>query len=112
MMMKTIPVAFLILLAVAAFSFAGPEQTIKKHHSENGLSCSDCHTSDPPQPVATEQCLNCHERQEAKVDYSGEPDKHDSPHYGPELDCGNCHHEHRVSENFCAECHEFDFVVP
>ncbi|MFP4037150.1 MAG: cytochrome c3 family protein, partial [Desulfobacteraceae bacterium] len=33
-------------------------------------------------------------------------------HYGPELDCDLCHHIHDESENFCNECHSYEFVIP
>lgn len=106
-----------ILLALVAVLLlgsgqVGAEQTMKPHHQENQLSCSDCHITTPEQAVPMEQCLNCHEIPEPKDDYHGAPDKHDSPHYGPELECENCHHEHTESENFCNSCHDFDFKVP
>ncbi len=88
------------------------ENSMKAHHSSNELSCDDCHTSNPLKAVAMDQCLSCHDAPEPKENYEGEPDKHDSPHYGPELDCDSCHREHEESVNFCAECHEYDFKVP
>jgi Zn finger protein HypA/HybF involved in hydrogenase expression len=87
-------------------------QTLRPHHRDNGLSCEDCHTTSQAEAVPMEQCLTCHTLPEPKSDYHGAPDKHDSPHYGPELECENCHHEHEESENFCADCHDFDFKVP
>ncbi|WP_423837815.1 cytochrome c3 family protein, partial [Sutterella wadsworthensis] len=37
---------------------------------------------------------------------------HTSPHYNADLDCVNCHVGHEPSENYCAQCHNFDFKVP
>jgi len=37
---------------------------------------------------------------------------HTSPHYGMSLDCNLCHHQHAKSENYCSQCHKFDFKVP
>ncbi|MBW2098891.1 MAG: cytochrome c3 family protein [Deltaproteobacteria bacterium] len=34
-----------------------------------------------------------------------DPNPHNSPHYGADLDCNFCHHQHSKSENFCAQCH-------
>ncbi len=99
-----------LLLFPAPRVFAG--QPMKPHHRDSGLSCADCHAAEPAASVPMEQCLNCHQLPEPKNDYHGAPDKHDSPHYGPELECENCHHEHEASEDFCAQCHEFDFQVP
>ena len=37
---------------------------------------------------------------------------HVSPHYGKTLECTNCHLMHQESENYCNQCHEFNFKVP
>ena len=103
---------FSMILSFFATTQVWAAKTIKPHHKENGLSCSDCHTTSPPEAVPMEQCLSCHELPAVKDDYHGPPDKHDSPHYGPELECENCHHEHQESENFCGSCHDFDFTAP
>ena len=87
-------------------------KVMKPHHKSNGLACGDCHTTSPAEAVPMEQCLTCHSLPEPQDDYHGAPNKHDSPHYGPELKCENCHHEHEESENFCAGCHDFDFKAP
>ncbi|WP_394147255.1 cytochrome c3 family protein [Shewanella atlantica] len=100
----------LALIFIANNSYAA--NTIKEHHKESGLSCDDCHISKPFESVETVQCLTCHELPERKTDYHHKPDKHDSPHYGPSLDCENCHFEHEDSVNFCNDCHEFDFKTP
>ena len=36
---------------------------------------------------------------------------HVSPHYGKDLECTNCHMGHMEPENFCNQCHQFDFKV-
>jgi len=100
----------LLLLLLSSPAFAA--RTMKPHHKNNDLSCSDCHTTTPEEAVPMEQCLSCHSLPSPKTDFHGAPDKHDSPHYGVELECENCHHEHENSENFCAGCHDFDFKVP
>ena len=83
-------------------------------HLLNGISCTACHgDADPPQFVGTGQCLTCHKPGDlidATKDVE-EANPHNS-HYGPELDCDLCHHAHRESENFCNQCHDFNFVVP
>ncbi len=109
-MLKRTLMLVLLALFVSGSAWAIPQ--MKPHHKENGLSCKDCHLIKPREAVPMEQCLTCHDLPEAKDDYSGPPDQHDSPHYGPELECENCHHEHMESENFCSSCHEFDFKVP
>jgi len=101
---------FLLAVCFSSQALAAPE--MKSHHKNNSLSCEDCHTMSPAEAVSMDQCLLCHELADGKDDYHGAPDKHDSPHYGPELECENCHHEHSPSENFCADCHNFEFNVP
>ncbi len=86
-------------------------------HQLSNVSCADCHgEADPPKPVETAVCLKCHDIEEiAKRTTGGEhdPNPHNSPHYGTTgLDCELCHHQHAKSEDFCAQCHTFDFVVP
>jgi len=84
-------------------------------HLLSGVSCFDCHgNADPPEFVGTDQCITCHNPDdlvEATKD-NKEANPHNSPHYGPELDCDLCHHSHEPSENFCGQCHDFKFVVP
>ncbi|WP_376711935.1 cytochrome c3 family protein [Shewanella profunda] len=85
---------------------------IRLHHKEAGLKCNSCHINKPFDSVEMEQCLTCHKLPEKKTDYHGAPDKHDSPHYGITLECENCHREHSESEDYCANCHDFNFKVP
>ncbi|WP_301096791.1 cytochrome c3 family protein, partial [Turicimonas muris] len=35
-----------------------------------------------------------------------------SPHYQNKLECNNCHVGHEPSENFCGQCHNFEYKVP
>lgn len=102
----------LLTTAVLCFANIAVAKTIKPHHKEADLSCNSCHVSKPFESVPMEQCLACHELPQKKEDYHGAPDKHDSPHYGTKLECENCHAEHETSENYCNNCHEFDFKVP
>lgn len=107
-----VSILIILLFLLVSVSWVAAAQSMRPHHESQGLSCDDCHTVAPAEAVPMEQCLTCHELPEVKNDYNGAADKHDSPHYGPELECENCHHEHVASENFCAQCHEFDFKVP
>lgn len=85
-----------------------------KHGKYAELGCIDCHLTATPKPLKTKLCLSCHGSLEevAETTKNLDPDPHNSPHYGSELDCDLCHHEHSVSENFCAQCHEWKLVVP
>ena len=87
---------------------------LKDHHRKAGLSCRDCHDSQPPGAVGSDACLACHGTSEAVAQATADlkPNPHDSVHYGPDLGCDLCHHEHGPSENFCNSCHEFVMTVP
>ena len=87
---------------------------LSKHGNYAELTCKDCHPTATPERLTTEQCLSCHGSFEkvAGTTKHLDPDPHNSPHYGIELDCDLCHHEHSASENFCAQCHEWELIVP
>ncbi|MBN2126560.1 MAG: cytochrome c3 family protein [Deltaproteobacteria bacterium] len=84
-------------------------------HQLNGVSCRDCHGDlKTLGPVATQGCLACHESAEKMAEATAklDPNPHTSPHYGTTLDCDLCHKQHRKSENFCSQCHEWKLRVP
>jgi len=83
-------------------------------HSLAGLTCGSCHQEGAPQKkdLSKGKCLSCHGSYEqlglqtAAVD----PNPHKT-HLG-EIDCLYCHHQHRSSANYCAQCHEWPLDVP
>lgn len=85
-------------------------------HTLRGVSCAKCHgTGKKPEALEMSQCVACHGSTEKLADKTKNvkpKNPHTSPHYGTELDCNLCHHQHKKSENYCAQCHQFDFVVP
>ena len=79
-------------------------------HEAAGISCSDCHTEDPPaDAVATDTCMTCHEDyQELAASYLDPHNAHIS--YS---NCSDCHHVHRESEMICQGCHHtFNIQAP
>ncbi len=84
-------------------------------HLLSGLTCASCH-ADPkaPEPVEAATCMGCHDPQQvATTTAAVKPtNPHESPHYGNKADCNLCHHQHEKSENYCSQCHTFDFKVP
>jgi len=85
-------------------------------HQLAGVSCVDCHgSSGKPAPVEMEQCLSCHKSGEKVAALTAKlkpQNPHFSAHYNSDLDCNLCHHQHQKSENYCSECHRWDFKVP
>jgi hypothetical protein len=84
-------------------------------HQLDNVTCKSCHANvrKPEAPPST-QCLTCHSGDAifAATSNIKPRNPHGSPHYGKESDCNLCHHQHKKSENFCNECHQFDFKVP
>jgi len=84
-------------------------------HQLNGVACSACHGKQRrASEVDQDKCASCHDRATLVRQTSAVTPKnpHTSPHYGAELDCNLCHHQHAKSENYCAQCHKFEFRVP
>ena len=84
-------------------------------HQLSGITCAKCHgKTKAPKEVKMKQCVVCHSTEKIveKTAKVKPQNPHESPHYGTNLDCNVCHHQHAKSENFCSQCHKFDFVVP
>lgn len=85
-------------------------------HLLGGVGCRDCHRPEGEdfEVVMTGQCLECHGSfdEVASMTAHMDPDPHNSPHYGKEMDCDLCHHQHKSSENFCSQCHGWELKVP
>lgn len=103
----------------ALFTVSLPAQAVDNfladRHKAKGLSCQMCHGPDAnnPQTPTIETCTTCHQKdalvkKTAKVKPTN---PHVSPHYGKDLECTNCHMGHMEPENFCNQCHQFDFKV-
>jgi fumarate reductase flavoprotein subunit len=100
--------------SAAAQEQAHPPVLLLQKHLGQGLSCAACHDETPPTKAATTaKCLSCHGTYDAladKTEGKGGANPHDS-HQG-ELGCASCHHVHKLSVNFCSQCHQFNFNVP
>ena len=86
------------------------------YHQLAGVNCVKCHgKTKTPAALTMEQCIACHgatAKLAEKTKNVKPANPHTSPHYGTELDCNLCHHQHAKSENYCAQCHKFDFQTP
>lgn len=87
------------------------------YHRLAEVSCVECHgEAETPQALTMEQCVACHGSTLKLADKTKEvhpTNPHTSPHYGTELDCNICHHQHTKSEVLCVECHKkFNFKAP
>lgn len=86
------------------------------YHLLANIRCEQCHGKDHELKVPTmEQCVACHgstTKLAEKTKGVKPRNPHFSPHYGTELDCNFCHHQHTKSENYCLQCHSFGFKTP
>jgi len=85
-------------------------------HAFKGVKCEQCHGKvKKPEPVEMAKCVACHGATAKLAEKTAKvkpQNPHESPHYGTDADCNLCHHQHAKSENLCAQCHKFDYVVP
>lgn len=98
-----------------SMSLAG-KLTGSHYHQLAGVNCKKCHgETETPEALAMDQCIACHgstsELAERTKDVKP-ANPHNSPHYGPDLDCTLCHHQHTKSEVYCAKCHKFNLTAP
>lgn len=86
------------------------------YHLLANITCEQCHQKlNEPEMPTMEQCVACHgsTAELAEKTKGVKPrNPHASPHYGTELDCNYCHHQHTKSENYCVRCHAFGFNTP
>ncbi len=104
------------VLACLAAVTAAQAAALADKHIAKGLQCAVCHGPDQKnlQEPTTETCTACHNVKAlvAKTKNVKPANPHFSPHYQDQLDCTNCHMGHQESENFCNQCHQFNFKVP
>ncbi len=99
---------FFVSLGVCAAPFGADR------HAEKGVACTSCHGAKQEIAVPSiDQCKKCHDpKAVAEKTKSVKPQNpHVSPHYGTELDCALCHLQHDKPENYCNQCHQFNFTV-
>lgn len=117
--MKKLVVSLVMLLGLScgvAFAQTPSSDFNAGKHTNKGLPCEACHGKNMAVEEPTiKQCSTCHDpKQLAQKTSSTDLSKHNphqSPHYGTELECTNCHHGHEEPENFCSQCHNFKFNV-
>lgn len=103
-----------LLAAFSACPAAVQAAGFADHHVQDlKLPCTACHKTPETMPD-TKVCTGCHPADKLAASTAGvkPANPHTSPHYGTNLDCINCHVGHQPSENYCAQCHSFDFKVP
>ena len=83
------------------------------HHMLSDVNCIKCHgKTDSPEALSMENCIECHNIAELIKKTEGPDNPHFSRHYGSELDCNLCHHQHEESEMYCNKCHKFKVRTP
>ncbi len=96
------------------FASAAQPSFLADRHKNTGIDCEPCHKENPPGKLVPMQvCFGCHGGDYAKLAEQTKkvaPNPHDS-HLG-NAPCEFCHHAHRPSEYYCANCHMLDSKVP
>lgn len=112
--MMKIKTLFFLLFFVLAGNFIYAAGIADIHKGKN-IACAACHGNDVKnlQEPTIETCSACHSPKElAQKTKDYKPtNPHDSPHYHENLECSNCHHGHITSEDYCQQCHTFNFKV-
>jgi len=83
---------------------AGTDTSQLKERKYPNEFCFGCHGPNPHRSYEQVKQLTAHLEEEVKAN------PHDS-HYG-EMNCRICHKMHRESEDYCAQCHEWEWQVP
>jgi len=121
--MRPNTMAALVLISAALISgsrLAATSKPLPSKHAKNGLSCFDCHRNENPTQAAVpeDSCMVCHGDDAAMAAYTKHlpVNPHDPPkkkgHPGP-FACTECHHQHKVPEVKCLECHtDFKLKAP
>lgn len=113
--MKILPIVIVLALGQIPVALQASPGIADKH-TEKGVACEACHGPDKSN-LATptlETCTACHALQALteKTSKVKPTNPHVSPHYKDKLDCILCHTGHVESENYCNQCHQFDFKLP
>ncbi|MBR9728596.1 cytochrome c3 family protein [Shewanella intestini] len=114
-----------IVISMALLVPAANAMKLQDYHkdimtNDNGqVECSNCHGQSKHKTIPkSSACEACHGSAEemaeltklpADASPTAEPNPHNSMHYGTDLPCTSCHHEHKDSVVYCNQCHEFKF---
>ena len=118
--LSMLSVTLLLAFTTASFAQATNEadaaRSIKPHHQALGFQCATCHKStdiSQYKPLGTEDCLGCHGSAEIVAQRTDHLDAkakginpHRSIHDRTDLDCYECHAEHKPSTLLCSTCHD------
>jgi hypothetical protein len=104
-----------VIVALASpWAWGAERPLLIEQHKAAGLACDACHSENPPKAAATmAACQQCH-GEYAKLAQKTQEVKPKNPHesHEGEMECGECHHVHKASVDYCAKCHDFGFKVP
>ncbi len=102
-----------LLLSAALAQSVGADELLAARHKAAGLACAGCHgEATPHAPGATAVCLNCHGSYAAIAAKTATSDPNPHASHKGELPCESCHHAHKPSVDYCAQCHDWGFKVP
>ena len=103
------------LFAVGTASAAAGGYSLADRHVKAGVKCDSCHGKNMAvKAPGIAQCATCHDpmKMAEKTKEMKPANPHNSPHWETNLDCTLCHAGHAQPQNYCAQCHAFNFKVP
>ena len=116
-LIRKIVIGLASFVGILSLASAEPPQ-LHEAHSKLQMTCESCHLSADPAKnsrVESEKCIQCHGdlkkiSETIKAKKLIDPD----PHWNHMIDiqCWECHKEHKPGVNMCSRCHNLDFKVP
>lgn len=97
-----------------------PKKMLGGRHIARGLNCTTCHSNMLKGTIRLNKdkrdvCVDCHGWYDELVKRSASDDPEEvNPHsqHDGELPCKTCHKGHREGDNYCGQCHFYNFKVP
>ena len=109
-----------VLLAFGVCSVQAQTKFLADRHVERGLNCESCHTDAAKGTLKIdkdrhEACVQRHGWYDAVAEKTAPKDPEEmNPHsqHDGNLPCSTCHKGHKKGENYCGNCHYYNFNVP
>lgn len=86
-------------------------------HRRKGAYCLDCHKDYTDEDMVSDTksaCMGCHGNDDEMVKKTADTKYIHNPHksHYVDLKCSACHRGHKPFEDFCAQCHPFNYKAP
>jgi hypothetical protein len=101
-----------IFMAKGASLAWAAESSLTDKHQKSGINCAGCHKETPPNAkVPMAACFQCHGDYAKLAEKTKKLPQNPHASHLDDLECDKCHHVHKPSVDYCAQCHKFGFKV-